>query len=58
MKFEAPKMEVKMFNVEDILTTSGGDSGEVVGVADGVGSEGGTCNGTMADYWQDNCPAY
>lgn len=57
MKFEAPKMEVTMFKVEDILTSSG-TVDTTAPISDGIGMDGGVCKGTMADYWQDNCPAY
>lgn len=52
MKFETPVVEVKKFSFEDILTTS------APGVADGIAIDGGVCNGTAADYWENNCPAY
>ncbi len=58
MKFIAPELEVKMFNVNDILTTSGADDGvdteyDVSAAVDTL--EEGNCVGTSADQWLEDC---
>ena len=56
MKFIAPELEVKMFNVNDVLTASGEASTpeDDISAATGTLSEG-SCVGTSADDWLDDC---
>lgn len=53
MKFEIPVVEVKKFDLEDVLTVSGNTEPNI---KDDILTE--VCTGTMSDYLEDNCPAY
>ena len=63
MKFFAPEVEIKKFNVNDILTTSGNDQGSDSGDVDEATAAAGTgheaagmpCTGNASDNFVPDC---